>query len=543
MGNFMDQYFTSSFMQGVQNFVIALIVLLVGWLIAKAIGNAVEKALGKTNLDEKLFNKFRTSDKPINSNKIIGKVVYYILLLIVFILFFNVLNLNMIANPLSNLISTFFSFIPAVLKAALILVLAWIIATIVQWLVVQGTKKINLQHRFYKMKLAKSEEEINSFLQTIGKVAFYLILLLFIPGVLEALSISGVAQPFSGLLATILAFIPKLLAAAIIFAVGWFVAKIVKNIIVNLLQAVGSEKLVDRLKMNKVFEGTSLAAFVGNLVFIIILIPITIAALEKLELTGITEPAIGMLNTVMNMIPNILIAIGLILVGVWLGKFIGEFVHNYLAKLGFDRLTSNLKLGNKEASQNKMTPSALVGYVVQILIVFFLTIQALYIVQLDFLVTIASAVTAYLPQVLAAILILVVALILANIVEKFLRNLLTGPAANMLAGLAKYAIIVLSVFMALTQLGIATTIVSSAFILILGGVALAFGLAFGLGGKDFASKYLRKFDNTIDETKVKENRTDQSVTGNITDSKPNQDFNPGEGLNTDIDPDNNNDYI
>ncbi|PAV27739.1 hypothetical protein CIL05_20490 [Virgibacillus profundi] len=539
----MDQYFTSSFMQGVQNFVIALIVLLVGWLIAKAIGNAVEKALGKTNLDEKLFNKFRTSDKPINSNKIIGKVVYYILLLIVFILFFNVLNLNMIANPLSNLISTFFSFIPAVLKAALILVLAWIIATIVQWLVVQGTKKINLQHRFYKMKLAKSEEEINSFLQTIGKVAFYLILLLFIPGVLEALSISGVAQPFSGLLATILAFIPKLLAAAIIFAVGWFVAKIVKNIIVNLLQAVGSEKLVDRLKMNKVFEGTSLAAFVGNLVFIIILIPITIAALEKLELTGITEPAIGMLNTVMNMIPNILIAIGLILVGVWLGKFIGEFVHNYLAKLGFDRLTSNLKLGNKEASQNKMTPSALVGYVVQILIVFFLTIQALYIVQLDFLVTIASAVTAYLPQVLAAILILVVALILANIVEKFLRNLLTGPAANMLAGLAKYAIIVLSVFMALTQLGIATTIVSSAFILILGGVALAFGLAFGLGGKDFASKYLRKFDNTIDETKVKENRTDQSVTGNITDSKPNQDFNPGEGLNTDIDPDNNNDYI
>src|SRR5699024_10191023 len=117
----------------------------------------------------------------------------------VFILFFNLLNLNMIANPLSNLISTFFDFIPAVLKAALILVLAWVIATVVQWLLVEGTKKTNLQHLFYKLKLAKTEEEVSNFMEKIGQVAFYLILLLFIPGVLDALSIAGVSQPFSGL--------------------------------------------------------------------------------------------------------------------------------------------------------------------------------------------------------------------------------------------------------------------------------------------------------------------------------------------------------
>src|SRR5699024_1373475 len=175
MDNFMDQYFSVNFMEGVQNFVIAIIVLLVGWLIAKAIGNGVEKALGKTELDDKLFNKFRSSDKPINSDKVVGKAVYYILLLIVFILFFNLLNLNMIANPLSNLISTFFDFIPAVLKAALILILAWVLATIVQWLLVEGTKKINLQHLFYKMKLAKTEEEITKYMETVGKVVFYLI--------------------------------------------------------------------------------------------------------------------------------------------------------------------------------------------------------------------------------------------------------------------------------------------------------------------------------------------------------------------------------
>ncbi|MGM8364434.1 mechanosensitive ion channel [Virgibacillus sp. W0181] len=504
MENFMDQYLSENFMEGVQNFVIAIIVLLIGWLIAKLIGSMVEKALKKVDLDDKLLNKFRTSDKPINADKVIGKTVYYILLLVVFILFFNLLNLDMIANPLSDLISTFFNFIPAVLKAALILALAWIIAAAVQWLIVTGTKKLNLHQFLYKIKLAKTQEEVSNFMETLGKVAFYLILLLFIPGVLDALSISGVSEPFSNLVSSFLAFIPVLITAGLIFVIGWFVAKIVKSIVVNLLDAAGSEKLIARLKLNKVFEGSSFASFIGNLVFVFIMIPITIAALEKLNLTGITDPAIAMLNQIMNMIPNILIAAALIIVGIWLGKLIGEYVGQFLARMGFNRLALQMNIGSKLDSERKMTPSTIVGYVVQVLIVFFLAAQALHVIKLDFLVNIAKAITAYLPLVLSAVLILGIAFILANMVQKVLLNLLSGPATSILAGFAKYAIIVLAVFMALTQLGIATTIVSSAFILILGGLALAFGLAFGFGGKDFARKYLQKFDNTIDETSTKQ---------------------------------------
>lgn len=525
--NFMNDYFSASFMNGLQNFFIALIVLLVGWLIAKAIAGAIEKALEKTNMDEKLFSRFRTSDKPINTNKIIAKVIYYILLIIVFILFFNLLNLNMIANPLSDLISTFFSFIPAVLKAALILLLAWVVASLVQWLIVTGGKKINVKQFFMRLKISSSEEEADNFLNTVGKVAFYLILLLFIPGVLAALDIEGVAQPFSGLIATILAFIPKLLAAVIIFAIGWFIAKLLKSIVVNLLLALGSEGLVVKLKLQKIFEGTSLAAFVGNLLFIIVMIPVTVAALQQLELAAITEPAVSMLNEIMNMIPNILIAVALVLVGVWLGRLIGRFVEDFLQRMGFDRLSNKMQIGN---TSSQLTPSGVVGYIVQVLIVFFLAVQALYLIKLDFLVDIAAGITAYLPNVLAAVLILVVALILANIVDKVLSNVLTGPASNLLAAFAKYTILVLAVFMALTQLGIATEIVSSAFILILGGLALAFGLAFGLGGKDFARKYLTKFDKTIEDTKV--DKTKMNLDKNDIHANPNpSEFNTNTSLN------------
>lgn len=514
--NFLDQYFTLEVRSVLVNLVIALIILLVGWIVAKIVGNFAENSLRKTNVDERFFTKFKITEKPVDSNKIIGKVVYFVLLLITVMLFFNQLNLTMLANPLSDLIATFFSFIPAVLKAALILVFAWIVASLVQWLVVKGTEKAKIQHLLFKMKLANTTEQVHTFMNTVGKVAFYIVLLIFIPGVLDALNIAGVAQPFSGLVAGMLAFIPKLIAAVLIFAVGFFVAKIIKNIVINLLVAAGSEKLIAKLRLKHLFDGNGFAAIVGNFVFIVIMIPITIAALEKLDLVGITGPAISMLHEIMVMIPNILIAISLVIVGIWLGQLIGGFVRDYLRRLGFDRISSKMHIGNTDPTQLKMTPSAVVGYIVQILIVFFLTVQALYIVKLDFLVGIASGITAYLPQVLAAILILGVALIIANIAEKVLINILSGPVTHLLASIAKYTIIVLAAFMALTQLGIAPTIVNAAFIIILGGLALAFGLAFGLGGKDFAKKYLQKFDKTIQDTQVKETKTKETHGENTT---------------------------
>src|SRR5690625_6615444 len=105
-----------------------------------------------------------------------------------------------------------------------------------------------------------------------------------------------------------------------------------------------------------------------------------------------------------------------------------------------------MNIGSKEASA-KLTPSALAGYIVQVLIVFFLTVKALYLIKWDFLVGIASAITAYLPFVLAAVLILGVALIASNIVEKVLLSLLDRSATKVFSGFAKYLCIVLVVYM------------------------------------------------------------------------------------------------
>src|SRR5690625_4704949 len=227
-------------------------------------------------------------------------------------------------------------------------------------------------------------------MDTLGQIAFYLIILVFIPGILDALNIARVFQSFSSLEETILGFIHMLIDAEATVLIGWFIAKILKSVITNLLTAFGSEKLLKKLKLEKVFEGSSLAAVVGNIVFVIILIPVAILALEQLELSGISEPAVSMLNDIVAMIPNVLFALGFVLVGIWLGKLLGGFVSVFLTRVGFDRVTGKVNVGDLEES-NSLTPSLVVGYVVQALIVFLLTVQALYIVKLEFLVDVARS--------------------------------------------------------------------------------------------------------------------------------------------------------
>src|SRR5690625_466434 len=192
--NFFDAYFTSGFFTGVQSFAIAILVLLVGWLIAKMIANGVEKALKKTKFVEKIISTFQESESEprMDSSKVISRVVYYILLVVVFIVFFNILNLNMIANPLADLISTFLLFIPAVLKAAIILAFAYILGILAQWLVTTGSKKVNIDKLFVKLKVVDSEEKAQEYLTNIVIVTFYLILLLFISGVLVSFRHIGV---------------------------------------------------------------------------------------------------------------------------------------------------------------------------------------------------------------------------------------------------------------------------------------------------------------------------------------------------------------
>ena len=368
---------------------------------------------------------------------IIGKIVYYTLLIVVWIIFFNMLHLSLIAEPLVKMVSIMTAAIPNLLKAALILLLAWVVAILLRLLFKKGADMIHLERKLVKWKMTNSELEADNKVNSIAKAIFYFVLLLFLPGVLGALQMEGISEPFSNALSTILAFIPKLFAAALIVFIGWLIAKIVRDILTNFLKSTGTDKLGQRFGLIKNEEETSLSSMIGNIVFILILIPTIITALEKLELKGIADPAIAMLQDVLALIPNIAVAIILLLVGIWLGKWVERMVTQMLWRLKFDNVFHQMGIGSLTPEQPKYTLSQMVGLLAKIVIVLLFTVEALQIVHLDFLVTLATGVIAYLPMLFAALFILGIGLYLGQLIERVLQNMVKHNYSRTLASYSK----------------------------------------------------------------------------------------------------------
>jgi len=113
-----------------------------------------------------------------------------------------------------------------------------------------------------------------------------------------------------------------------------------------------------------------------------------------------------------------------------------------------------------------------------------------------------SEIILFIPNIIVALIILLlgfyIAKFVANVLAVSLKNM-KDQSANLIRSLAYYSIVVFTVFLVLGQLRIAQDIITNGFILIFGAICLAFGLAFGLGGKDYASDVLKKLKEKEEE--------------------------------------------
>ncbi|WP_214797377.1 mechanosensitive ion channel [Exiguobacterium sp. s5] len=509
-------YNFNTFMSWLPELLLALLILVVGFILAKVLENVTRKALRKARLDDRVGvkpegepGKPGKEEKRWTPERIIGKVVFFGVLLLAFLIIFEFMNVPAITQPFSQIYAGFSGLITGVIKAGLILLVAWIIATLLKKGIQMAGHRLNLNKLMEKTGQESTSVNQTKWVDTVANIVFYLVLLLALPAVLDALGLQGISGPFEDLLNSFLAFIPKLVAAALIFAIGYIVAKIVRDILTKFLEAAGLNRFAEKLHLSDYVKGSSLAKVVGTIVFILIMIPVTISALEALDIRGISDPAISMLNDVLAMIPNIIVAIVLILAGVFLAKWLKGVVVSLLENLGVNSLASKMGLGGRSSSSTSI--AQVIGTIVQIIIILLFVSEALQVANLDFMASLATAIFAYLPMVIAAIVILAVGFWLANMAERLVGSVLVDGAGqpSVLRHVAKYAILGIAFFMAISQLGIAPMIVNTAFLLILGAVALAFGLAFGLGGRETAARYLKKAEKRIDETEVSKEGLEQ----------------------------------
>lgn len=198
---------------------------------------------------------------------------------------------------------------------------------------------------------------------------------------------------------------------------------------------------------------------------------------------------------VVNFLPELIVAIVLLLLGWLIGALLGKAVDHIIRSLKVDQALSNAGVDKAmEKTGYRLNSGAFLGGLVKWFIIVVFLVAALDAVGLtqvnDFL---SDVVLIYLPQVIVAAVILIVAAIVADVMEGIVAGSAKAAevaSAHFLGTLTKWAIWIFAIMAALFQLGIAPTFIQTLFTGIVVAIALALGLSFGLGGQEAAARYI-----------------------------------------------------
>lgn len=514
----------------IPNLLAAVVILLVGLIIASIAKAIIKGILNRTNIDNRIaggvMGRGDRADLP-KVEDLIGSIAYWTVILFTVVAVLQTLQLEVVSRPLGTFLNQLIGFLPRLLGALIFLGVAWVIATIVKLITTRGLQAARLDERLNQRPAgAPPDPNQLSLSDTIGNALYWFIFLLFLIPILDTLGLQQALQPVENLVSEILSILPNILAAVLIAGVGWLLAQVVRRIVTNLLATTGIDRAGERFGLRRTAGGQTLSGIIGTITYVLILIPVAIAALNALQIEAISVPAIVMLQQILNALPAIFTAALILIAAYFIGRFLADLVTSILTSLGFNNIFSILGLPSPArqravtppppttpvvvvtppptteqrtvlqtdtAAQQlaTRTPSELVGIITLVGIMLFATLAAVNILNIPALTLLVGGIVVILGRILAGLVVFAIGLFLANLVF----NIITSSGdrqAQILGQVARIAIIAFVSALALNQIGIASDIVNLAFGLLLGALAVALALAFGLGGRDIAKEQTRE---------------------------------------------------
>lgn len=481
----------SLIMTRLPSILLAVLALFVGWVVARMIGSLVSRLVGRLTQTSRVRELVGIKEEY-RIDQVIGKVTYYLLMIFVLVLFFDILGVTAVMQPFLQMTTELTLAVPSLVKAVLILLAAWVLATILRGLTVRLLSVRGVGNALERMGVVEGESAYGKTITSAGDLVYYLVLIMFLPSVLGALNMVGLQEPVEAMVTRALTFLPNLVAAAVTALIGYVVAKVVRGVVTHFLASAGVDQLPEKVGMGQVFAATPLSGTLGKIAFVLVLIPVIISALESLGVEAISAPAIAMLTVILSMVPNLLIGLVLVAVGIALARWIGGLTTALLEKLN---LTGFLvKWGLLKQGETEPPVPVTIGRVVGGLILLLMLIEVFDVVRLTALSEILRQILAYLPNLAVALLMLAAGLAVAQFADRSVRALLAETQyPGWLGGLARYAILILVSMMALEQLGVARSIVVNGFTILLGSAGLAAALAVGLGSREAVERYLARW--------------------------------------------------
>ena len=508
----------------------AIAILVIGWIVAKIVAFIVGKGLRKSGLGDRI-GRLISSDGKVDASKVIGKLVFYLLMLFVFIAFFNALKLPVVSEPLNAFLEQIFAYAPRILSAAGLGVVAYVLARVLKEVSKRGLEAVDIDSRL--ASLGKDASALTSAVggavdsaigaddeddfsidsdddfssgraslgataagggesvqlsQTLPEAVYWIVFALFLPAILGALQMPGILEPVQAMFTKALGYIPNIFGAGIILAIGLFVGKLVRQVVSNLTGSLGVNQLAGKVGINGAPGKSQASDLLGLVAYSFVLLPVVVAALNALDIEAVTKPAGAILERMSSLLPGFIGAAVVLAIAFFVGRIVATLVEDLLEGFGVNSVPEKLgfKLSNNNPDQ---TPAKIGGKLTLAAIVLLSLQQALPMMGLDAFAEHVDTFAAFAVRLLIAMVMLVAGMYLANLAAKQIKS--SGiDNADLLSTIAKVAVFFFAGGFALQHLGVSASLINVAFGSLLGGLGLAVAIAFGWGGRDAAKRVL-----------------------------------------------------
>ena len=292
----------------------ALVLALVGWLLALLVRNGLTRLLDSTTLDERLSAE--AGMRPISDS--IGHVGYWVVLLLFLPMVLGALGLQGLLVPVQNLIDQLLAFLPRLFGAVVVVVVGYYVAKIARGIVANLLVATRVQSLARSVGLGEGTD----LPRLVGTIVFLAIFVPTLISALDALQIEAVSEPATTMLAEFVSAIPELLAAALILAVTWYVARFVAALTTSVLDGAGLDRLATRTGLQPMLGSLRLSQLIGRLLLFFAMLLAIAEAANRLHFGQVSE----LVGAFIVFGGDVLLGIVILLVGLWLANLLGSAV-------------------------------------------------------------------------------------------------------------------------------------------------------------------------------------------------------------------------
>jgi len=291
----------------------AILVFVVGWLIAILIRKIVHGLMKKTDWDERLLG-----NTIVDTNKFVANLVYYLFMVVLLLIVLEMLGLSHVLDPIKHMLTEFFGFVPNIVAAGVIVFLGYVIALFVSNLVKMAGSFIE---RLAEKTGYKDTEKL---IYLIQKLVFIVI---FIPSIIQALNaleLDAITNPANNILHTLMDAVPNIIGATLIVIIFGIGGKFLSSFLGELFGNIGLDEFGKKLNLFIVSEDHSLSNIIANLVYFFIVFFGIVTGIEMLGFERLTE----IFHNILNLMGNILFGLFVMVIG----NIVASSVHGALIK-------------------------------------------------------------------------------------------------------------------------------------------------------------------------------------------------------------------